>query len=356
MKLFDKYIIKQFSLPFITVIVGFVMLFVLFDFSGRLDDFIKQKLTPFEILFFYYLYVPQMVVVTMPVSLLLSIFYSFGRLCRNREIFALRVAGISLKRISGSLFVISILCVLTVFLINEHFVTKTYAETGEFIARIKGRDKKPDQIKDRVFSYGGGTLLFKEFDTKKNLLRDITWDRPSTADNTGIWLHADRGKWIGGQWWLFDVNIVYPNDVHSPLHPKRRMYDWYFTPKDLASEKKVQEMTFIEIWRRINTDPDSITDKKRQQMKLQLNQKLALPLLNLLVVFIGMPLCLKTKASGSAFIGLALSLGMSFGYYGLFLIGKTLGDRAILPAWLAIWYPTILFMVFAAILVARMEK
>ena len=98
--------------------------FVVFDFSSRLDDFIEHKMTPGEVLNFYFLYVPQMVVVVTPISLLLSIFYSLGRLCRNREILALRASGLSLMRIGQPLFIVGVVCAVTVFFINEHFVTQ----------------------------------------------------------------------------------------------------------------------------------------------------------------------------------------------------------------------------------------
>ena len=356
MKRFDKYIMKEFMLPFVTVMLGFVLLFVLFDFSSRLDDFIKQKMAVFDVLYFYYLFVPQMVVVVMPVSLLLAIFHSFGKLCRNREIFALRAAGISLHRISRPLFIFSFVCFVAVFFINEQFVTRTYAETEEFMGRIKGDREQSDTIRDRVFSYDGGTLIFEEFDAARMMLKGIAWDQPATPERDGIWLRAERGEWIGEQWWLYDVNIIYQDNVHSPLRAKRRMYDWNFTPRDLVSEKMAETMSFMEIWRNLGSDSGMITADKRRQMKLQINQKLALPLLNVLVVLIGMPLCLKTKASGSIFIGLGLSLTMSFGYYGLFLIGKTLGHKGLMPEWLAIWYPNILFIALAGVLVGRMEK
>ena len=356
MKRYDKYILKEFMLPFLTVMLGFVLLFVLFDFSGRMGDFIKQKMTAYDMMYFYYLFVPQMVVVVMPVSLLLAIFHSFGKLCRNREIFALRAAGISLHRISMPLFIFSLVCFLAVFFINEQFVTRTYAETEEFMDRIEGEEEESDTIKDRVFSYDGGTLFFEEFDADKMLLTGITWDQPATPDRDGIWLGADSGEWIGKQWWLYNVSIIYENDIHSPDHAKRRMFDWDFTPKELVSEKMAEEMSFMEIWRNLGSNSGTINADKRRQMKLQINQKLALPLLNMLVVLIGMSLCLNTKASGSIFIGLGLSLTLSFGYYGLFLIGKTLGHKGLMSEWLAIWYPNILFVVLAGVLVGRMEK
>ena len=209
MKRYDKYILKEFMLPFLTVMLGFVLLFVLFDFSGRMGDFIKQKMTAYDMMYFYYLFVPQMVVVVMPVSLLLAIFHSFGKLCRNREIFALRAAGISLHRISMPLFIFSLVCFLAVFFINEQFVTRTYAETEEFMDRIEGEEEESDTIKDRVFSYDGGTLFFEEFDADKMLLTGITWDQPATPDRDGIWLGADSGEWIGKQWWLYNVSIIY---------------------------------------------------------------------------------------------------------------------------------------------------
>ncbi len=355
MKLFDKYLLREFGIPFITIVFGFVLLFVVFDFSSRLDDFIEHKMTPGEVLNFYFLYIPQMVVVVTPISLLLAIFYSLGRLCRNREILALRASGLSLMRIGRPLFIVGMVCAVTVFFINEHFVTQTYAGTQKFISKIKGKNVQPRTIEHRYFSYDGGTLYFDRYDVKRRQMHGLYWYYPGSKERQKIKILADSGQWIGGEWWLFNAKIIYHDNRPSPLHSRRRMYNWKFKPEDVAIEKEVKEMTFNELWHHLRHNR-SLGMEERKKMKLQLNYKVAFPLLNLIVVLISLPLCLRTKASESMFIGLGVSLLLSFSYYGLFTFAVALGDKGIVAPWLAIWSPNLVFLVLGGILAGKMER
>ena len=355
MKLFDKYILREFAIPFLTIVVGFVLLFVVFDLSSRLDDFIRHGMSADEVLAFYYLYVPQMIVAVAPISLLLAIFFSLGRLNRNREILALRASGVSLIRIGRPLFMVGAVCIIFVFFVNEYFVTQTYAETQEFIDRIKDRKREPEEIKAKYFKYKGGTLFFNRFDTRLNRLEGIMWDNAGSEVSNETATQAVSGRWINGQWWLKEVRIFYSDGSQSPLYARRRMYDWNFGPEELAKDKEAKEMTFVELCGKLGGG-NSIPYEQRKNMSLQFNHKLAFPLLNLVVVLISLPLCLRTNISGSIFIGMGLSLLLSFSYYGLFTLGMALGGKGILPPWLAVWSPNIIFMFLGGILTVRMER
>jgi len=247
------------------------------------------------------------------------------------------------------------LCIIFVFLINEHFVTQTYAETQEFIDKIKDKKQKSQGSGARFFNYEGGMLSFDQFDISKNRLERVKWEHPGSEEWDKITILADSGRWIAGQWWLFDLRIIYSDDSHSPPYPRRRMYEWKFDPEELTKEIAPREMTFGELWRQLRNNPD-IASEQRKNMKLQINHKLAFPMLNLIVVLISLPLCLRTNISGSVFIGLGLSLLLSFSYYGLFMLGMALGDKQVLAPWLAIWYPNIVFLLLGGVLTLRMEK
>jgi lipopolysaccharide export system permease protein len=76
---------------------------------------------------------------------------------------------------------------------------------------------------------------------------------------------------------------------------------------------------------------------------VDLYSKLSYPLLNVIMVLIGIPFAIKTGRSG----GVALSVGISvmFGFlYGiLFYVFISFGKSGILPPIVACWIPTLLF-------------
>jgi lipopolysaccharide export system permease protein len=86
-----------------------------------------------------------------------------------------------------------------------------------------------------------------------------------------------------------------------------------------------------------------------------LHMKFSLPLLNALIVFIGAPIAVKVRKSGTAtnFI-----IAVSIAFVGIVLVRlfQTLGETGGLPVWLAAWGIDILFLVVAIILLIRARK
>ncbi len=79
-------------------------LVLLANLGDNLPDFIAVKLPPFQVLWYYLNVIPVSVPAVLPVSFLLSLLLSLGRLHKNSEITAMRAAGMSLFRITRFLW------------------------------------------------------------------------------------------------------------------------------------------------------------------------------------------------------------------------------------------------------------
>src|SRR6266496_2084864 len=119
MKILTRYILKEMVGP---TALGFsfytfiILMRQLFDFAGMI---IKRSLpasTVFELL---WLSLPNIVVLTVPMSLLFGILIAVGRLSADSEIIAMRASGISLRAIYRPVFIFSfVVFLLTLYLMN----------------------------------------------------------------------------------------------------------------------------------------------------------------------------------------------------------------------------------------------
>ena len=75
MKIFDKYLTKNFLMPLIYCLFLFIFLYVIADIFSNLEDILQNKV-PIAILFQYYgSFIPTIFVQTLPIASLLAIVY-----------------------------------------------------------------------------------------------------------------------------------------------------------------------------------------------------------------------------------------------------------------------------------------
>jgi lipopolysaccharide export LptBFGC system permease protein LptF len=111
-----------------------------------------------------------------------------------------------------------------------------------------------------------------------------------------------------------------------------------------------QEMSFNELQRYIRDMRQSGFDTMR--LRVQLNRKIAYPLITLVMAILAVPFALSMGKRGSL-AGIAVAIGMAIAY--LFVDGmfEAMGDVNLLPAFLAAWSPDVLFGLAGTYLLLR---
>jgi lipopolysaccharide export system permease protein len=88
---------------------------------------------------------------------------------------------------------------------------------------------------------------------------------------------------------------------------------------------------------------------------VDLQVKLAFPLVNLIVVLIGAPVATRLRMQSAA-LGFGLSIAISFGYYALLRAGQALGHSGALNPYLAAWLGDLVFGSLSVLMMARAQK
>jgi lipopolysaccharide export LptBFGC system permease protein LptF len=120
----------------------------------------------------------------------------------------------------------------------------------------------------------------------------------------------------------------------------------YFKKESLQS----QEMTFGELQRYIRDLGQSGFDTKH--LSVQLNIKLAYPIITLVMAVLAIPFALSMGKRGSL-TGIAAAIGVAIAYWVLKSTFEALGDVNFLPTLLAAWSPDLLFGFAGAYLLLR---
>ncbi|PYJ00669.1 MAG: hypothetical protein DME25_20110, partial [Verrucomicrobia bacterium] len=135
MRLLDRYLLRELLIPFGYCLIGFLIFWVSFDLFAELGDFQKLKLTAGDVLVYYAVKTPEMLVIVFPVAFLLALLYSLTNHARHQELTAIRAAGVSLTRLALPYLAIGLLLSGAVFAINELWVPESLEASEQILAR-----------------------------------------------------------------------------------------------------------------------------------------------------------------------------------------------------------------------------
>jgi lipopolysaccharide export system permease protein len=329
-----------------------VLLFAIFDFSLRAANFVQQGFTALRVLQFYLYFIPEVLVLLVPVIVTLAAAWSMGRLARDNEVTAMRASGVSPARIARPLFVACAVFACGVFVLNERVVTKAHAYIREESLLLYKRP--PKEVLPPQYFYTDdedGLLGFDSYQVDSKEMQEVTWDRPATPDSPQLHILAERARWLGGQWWLFDVKvtrIVPPTPPHdggkeiTTVHSRRIMYDWKLPPEYITGEKDAREMTLGELNRAVRRDSTTQPERAREY-RLERHLKLVLPVLTVLMLALSFPFAVKLGAGGHrAAAALGVSLAFCFGYYVFYTLMVAV-VRKWVPFPPIVWLPNVVY-------------
>ena len=125
----DRYVFVQWLKAFALAVPVTAGVLLLENLQNELEDFLRWGAQARELATFYLSYLTMRLPLVVPLSLLLSVLYVMGNLHRNREVTAMRAAGLGLLRIARTLFAATLLLTALLFLLNAHWVPRATEHT-----------------------------------------------------------------------------------------------------------------------------------------------------------------------------------------------------------------------------------
>jgi lipopolysaccharide export system permease protein len=361
MKIFDRYLTKNFLLPLAYCIFLFVFLYVTADIFGNLEDILKNNVSLVMLLQYYGSFIPAIFVQTLPIAALLAIVYMLSVFNKNNELTAAKACGISLKQLLLPVFIISIMLGLINFIVNETLVpagmVKAEKIKSEYTKSGHRADKGLSIIEDLTFYGKKNQLVYaQKFDMENKSLTGIIIIERDNTHRLRRKILSSNAVWKGGKWTFHDC-IIYRFDktgksAGNPLVFKEKIMDLIEAPEQLKRyEFQAGYMSYGELKNHIERMSGS-NPKILNSMKTDLYFKTALPFVSVIIMFLGIPFALSTKRGG-AMSGIGISLFVGLSYYGSIFIVLAMGKGGLLPPIVAAHLPNIVFLLIAFRLLKR---
>jgi LPS export ABC transporter permease LptF/LPS export ABC transporter permease LptG len=316
-----------------------------------------------------FLSLPNIVVLTLPMSLLFGILIAVGRLSSDSELVAMRSCGISLLTLYRPILLLSaVLTALNTYLMvyalpwGNHALQQLFLEIAtKTVAQ---------QVQPRVFyeEWEGKVVYVFEVPKGTNRWRGVflAQSLPST-DKNEITV-ADWGEIkvdeAGERVVLLLHNAIrHQVDLNAPdryeIIRHRRLeiiLEDQFTTEQKAKisvSKGIRELTLAEL-QDLRSDP-SASEEQQNLARVEIHKKFSIPMACMVFGLFALPLGFNNRRGGKA-SGFALSIGVIALYYILLSNGEEAARYGRIPAWAAMWSPNVLLAIGGLFLLMRRNR
>jgi LPS export ABC transporter permease LptG/LPS export ABC transporter permease LptF len=360
----DEYVLREFLKMFAMVLAGFVMLMLVFTFFELIGDILRNH-TPLTTVGDYLINLaPSMLYQLTPLSVLIAVLVTFSLFNRSSELIAMKATGISIYRLVIPVVVISAVLACGLFAFDQYYLPQANRKQEALRNIIKGKPAQTTLNPDKKWIFGQQypgepqrVFYYQFFNPDENAFANVSlfeFDPKTFALTKRIF--AERAVWSGDEHtWVFangwertmqGANFVSFREFKSTTFAEVHEEPGYFNKESLQS----QEMNFGQLEHYIRDLQQSGFDTI--QLRVQLYDKLAYPLVTIVMAVLAIPFALSMGRRGSL-TGIAAGIGIALAWWvahGLFV---AMGNVNYLPSALAAWSPDILFGLTGGYLLLR---
>lgn len=307
---------------------------------------------------------PNIVVLTIPMSFLFAILIAVGRLSSDSELVAIRASGISLFSLYRPILMLSVLLSsLNVYLMLELLPEGNRAFQQlqlEIVTRGISQEIQP-----RVPHTGWQEKMLYVFESPPGERR---WKGVFLADAIPVGeTQIEIAQWGEAhpnadgsevKLSLFDTFSHRVDLQHAETYDifAHEELDYYLasgapTLQQTTSVRRgLREMTLRDL-RRVFHDPET-EPLFRTMAEVEIHKKFSFPAACIVFGLLGLPLGF-TNARGGRSSGFAISIGVIMLYYILFNWGEDFAKKGVGPTWLAVWLPNMVLLAVGFFLLVR---
>lgn len=347
MRLLDRYILTNFLVPFLLCFFGFLGIWFVFDLRENLPEFIVARVSAQFVARFYLTQLPEIMLISLPIGLLLALLYSLSKMSRSNEIIAMLTAGKSLTRLLLPLFLVGLLLTGVSTVLNYRLAPHAAAVKKQLLNEIGRKRNRHATLEEQLFRNRGDyrTWYVARMPANAPDTAELNWVHITQQDPDGNiktkWyartatFNAETKTWrlVQGKTVQFDRDGNIVSDIPWQTH---EIGGWSETPWRIASSNlDPQYLSVPELcnYLRFNSD---FPEPQLAPYRTQLHYRWALPWSCLVVVFLAGPLGIVYSRRGvlSGVAGaIFLFAFMMFSTFLMLALGKGFRVSAIVAAW-----------------------
>lgn len=357
-----SYALGRFLSYFLLVTLGLIVLTVVINYVSELKDLVGGK--PREILEYYLYFLASFMTILLPISMLLSSMLAMGSMSKTSELTAIKAAGMSIVKTTFPIVIFGALIAVGSFFVTEQVLPnatdKMESLMETFAARRNDRNVTTGfkSYKHNFYYFNGNeTFRFKHFQTVPPRGDKVVRYRFSESGMLEEVLEARDMKFQGRQWMMHDgrVRRFLPNGtVAYREFDEEVATELAVTPeKMVAKVPSVDQLSYSQLKEYMENEKRQGNDTAKYEAQLYF--KIALAMMNFVVVLIGVAVTARSDSRGGA-----VHFGKGIGIVFIYLVSSQLllifGQNGYLHPQVAAWSGTVFFLVLGLFLYRRASR
>jgi LPS export ABC transporter permease LptG/LPS export ABC transporter permease LptF len=359
----DDYVLRSFVSYLLLILSSLLVLFLVFTYFELLSDIVRKKIPLLTQLEYLLNFVPSVLYQVTPLAVLLTVLIMFGLMQKSNEITAMKATGVSIYRTVIPILIIATTLAGGLFVLDQWYLPYANKRVETLRNLIKGKPAQTYLRPDRKWIFGeskkksDGTVenrkiyYYEAFDPDRNTFGSISVFELNPHSFQMIKrVYAARARWAEHlQKWTFENGWQrsWSNSQGADPHEDLRRFDvstfaelneppTYFKKEVLQSS----EMNYDELQRYIYDLQQGGFDVVR--LRVQLQKKLAFPLITLVMAVLAVPFALSGGRRG-ALSGIVVALVIGVTYVLTSSLFEAMGNVSQLPPLIAAWSPDLIF-------------
>lgn len=351
MRILRNYFLREFIGPLFLGLIVLNLVFTLGYLVQIANMVINKGVDLYSVTQLFLLRIPALLIYTLPISALVAVLLSMGRLSSDNEITTIKASGINLFRLVTPLLTLGVILSLTMVIFNDRIIPWAHFATRKTLIEV-GLKNPSAALEPGVFITSFEKYILFIYSIEDNKLGNIRIYEPQGDDKPARVIIAKKGEFLA----LPESNMIKLKlidgtaDEPDPENPRnfyKLNFKTYFMNLNLAGvkdnkaiAKKPKDMTLREL-------DAEMTKLKREGIEIsplitELHERLALAFSPFIFILFGLPLAVITRRREKS-----LNFGLAFltvGVYYLMLLGVVaLCEEGYLIPSLAMWLPNAVF-------------
>lgn len=334
--------------------------FVLFlrDTNRLIELLLRESAFAGSVAFLFLLSLPALLNFTVPMAILIGILITLSRMASEREVIALRAAGIGVRSFLLPLGVFASLgCALALWL--SVWAAPNANRMRVQIEREIGIRQISATLRPRVFDESLPNLVVYVHDVISGphpTWRGVFLADVSSPEGPKVTIAREGMLMSDSAQNQLQLHLARGN-IHEVSPEKNEYSVANFSETDIPVKMPPPPPTSVKPNAQRSTEDlynDPRSDPEWIEARIEFHRRLAIPLASIVLALAGIPLGLSSSKGGKS-TGVVLAVLIVLIYYSLFIGGISLARQGWLPPWTGVWMANVLFTALGAFLIARVD-
>ncbi len=329
----------------ILVIIPSLSLILFMEKFVRITQFFMGKSADLADIFKIFIYLqPSVLMLSVPMAILISIFLVYGRMATDSEIVVLKSCGMSFSGIAKAAIWLSSVCAVLLLFVSLYLLPRGMVSFKKIL--YETIVKKASMIfEEETFSeaFSGNIIYVKEIAPNNEFSGIFVYRDADSTVKGPVVIAAEKGVISSNpEEGLIKMTMrkgmIHTFDQKSSSEMNFSQYDLILTTGAGSAEKtRPDEIKTMKLW----------NGRSREIWASELHRRLALPFACIIFGVLATSLSSRMGKIGRLG-GISLSMGILISYYLLLITGESLVKAGKMPPFVGGWGPNILFGLIAA--------